>query len=76
MRRIDELHLQYPFAGSRMMRDLLRGEGYFIGRKHVATLMRTMGIEAVYRKPSTTRRHAAHPIYPYLLRNVAIERPN
>ena len=76
MRRIDELHLERPFAGSRMMRDLLKGEGHFIGRKHVVTLMKTMGIEALYRKPNTSRRHAAHPIYPYLLRNLAIERPN
>jgi putative transposase len=76
MRRIDELHLEHPFAGSRMMRDFLKGEGHFIGRKHVATLMRTMGIEALYRKPNTSRRHAAHPIYPYLLRGLTIERPN
>lgn len=76
MRRIDELHLEHPFAGSRMMRDLLKGEGHFIGRKHVATLMHTMGIEALYRKPNTSRRHAAHPIYPYLLKNLPIERPN
>ncbi len=76
MRRIDELHLEWPFAGSRMLRDLLKGEGYFVGRKHVATLMRTMGIEALYRKPDTSRRHGAHPIYPYLLRGVTIDRPN
>ena len=76
MRRIDELHLEHPFAGNRMMRDLLKGEGHFIGRKHVATLMRTMDIVALYQKPDTSRRHAAHPIYPYLLRNLPIERPN
>ena len=76
MRRIDELHLEHPFAGSRMMRDLLKGEGHLIGRKHVATLMRTMGIEALYPKPNTSGRHAVHPIYPYLLRNLTIERPN
>jgi len=76
MRRIDELHLEHPFAGSRMMRDFLKADGHFIGRKHVATLMRTMGIEALYRRPNTSRRHAAHPIYPYLLRNLTIERPN
>jgi putative transposase len=76
MRRIDELHLEHPFAGSRMMRDFLKGEGHFIGRNHVATLMRTMGIEALYRKPNTSRRHAAHRIYPYLLRKLTIERPN
>jgi putative transposase len=76
MRRLDELHLEHPFAGSRMLRDLLKAEGHFIGRKHVATLMKTMRIEALYRKPNTSRPHAAHPIYPYLLRNVTIERPN
>jgi putative transposase len=76
MRRIDKLHLELPFAGSRMMRDLLRGQVHFIGRKHVATLMRTMGIEALYLKPNTGRRHAAHPIYPDLLNNLPIERPN
>jgi putative transposase len=76
MRRIDELHLEHPFAGSRMMRDFLKGEGHFIGRKHVATLMRTMGIEALYCRPNTSRRHAAHAIYPYLLRRLTIERPN
>lgn len=76
MRRIDELHLEYPFAGSRMLRDMLRREGHVIGRKHVSTLMKKMGIEALYRKPNTSRRHAAHPVYPYLLRNLKIERPN
>jgi putative transposase len=55
MRRIDELHLDYPFAGSRMLRDLLRGEGVVIGRELVATLMRRMGIEAIYRKPNTSK---------------------
>lgn len=76
MRRIDELHLEFPFAGSRMLRDLLRREGFTVGRKHVATLMKKMGIEALYRKPNTSRRHAAHPVYPYLLRGLKIERPN
>ena len=76
MRRIDELHPDYPFAGSRMLRDMLRQEGQAIGRKHVSTLMKKMGIEALYRKPNTSRRHAAHPIYPYLLRNLKIDRPN
>lgn len=76
MRRLDELHLEYPFAGARMLRDMLRREGHTIGRKHVGTLMRKMGIEALYRKPNTSKRHAAHPVYPYLLRNLAIERPN
>ena len=76
MRRIDELHLNHPFAGSRMLRDLLNNEGYSVGRRHVAKLMKTMGIEALYRRPNTSRRHAAHPIYPYLLRNRVVERPN
>lgn len=76
MRRIDELHLEHPFAGSRMLRDMLRREGQQIGRKHVRTLMKKMGIEALYRKPNTSQRHAAHPIYPYLLRNLKIDRSN
>lgn len=76
MRRIDELHLDYPFAGARMLRDLLAQDGIWVGRKHVTTLMRRMGIEAIYRKPNTSRRHPKHPIYPYLLRNLKIDRPN
>ena len=76
MRRIDELHLDFPFAGSRMLRDLLRGEGVVIGRELVATLMRRMGIEAIYRKPNTSKAALGHKIYPYLLRGLAIERPN
>jgi len=76
MRRIDELHLELPFAGSRMLRDLLRQEGFKVGRKHVATLMRKMGIEALYRRPNTSRQHPENPVYPYLLRHLAITRPN
>lgn len=76
MRRIDELHLEHPFAGARMLRDLLRAEGHEIGRKHVGTLMRKMGIEALYRKPNTSRKHPKHPVYPYLLRGLTIERAN
>lgn len=76
MRRIDELHLQYPFAGARMLRDLLRQDGQTIGRRHVARLMRRMGITAVYRKPRLSFRHPAHTIYPYLLRDLTISRPN
>ena len=76
MRRMDELHLEFPFAGSRMLRDLLRNEGQPVGRQRIRRLMRQMGIEALYRKPNTSRRHAAHPIYPYHLRNLSIERPN
>ena len=76
MRRMDERHLEHPFAGSRMLRDMLKLEGHQIGRKRVCRLMKTMGIEALYRKPNLSRRHAAHPIYPYLLRNLKIDRPN
>ena len=76
MRRIDELHLEHPFAGARMLRDLLRQDGYAVGRKHVATLMRTMGMEALYRKANTSRRHPEHRIYPYLLRGLTVDRPN
>jgi len=76
MRRIDELHLEHPFAGARMLRDLLRHEGHPIGRKHVATLMRRMGIEALYQRANTSRRHPAHPVYPYLLRGLTIDTPN
>ena len=76
MRRMDELHLEYPFAGSRMLRDLIRNEGQPVGRQRIRRLMRQMGIEALYRKPNTSRWHAAHPVYPYLLRNLSIERPN
>ena len=76
MRRIDELHLEHPFAGSRMLRDILRREGLASGRRHVATLLRRIGIEALYRKPSTSRRHPGHPVYPYLLRGLAVTRPN
>jgi len=76
MRRMDELHLEHPFAGSRMLRDLLNREGHDVGRRHVATLMRRMGIEAIYRKKNTSRAHPGHRVYPYLLRKLAVDRPN
>ena len=76
MRRIDELHLQHPFAGSRMLRDLLRGEGVQIGRQRVITMMRRMEIEAIYRRPNTSKPAPEHRIYPYLLRGLAVDRPN
>jgi len=76
MRRIDELHLEYPFAGSRMLRDLLRGEGVAIGRQHVITMMRRMGIEAIYRRQNTSKPAPGHKIYPYLLRGLTVDRPN
>jgi putative transposase len=76
MRRIDELHLELPFAGSRMLRGLLAAEGCKIGRRHVKTLMRRMGIEALYRRPRTTKPEPGHKIHPYLLRGMTITRPN
>ena len=76
MRRMDELHLAYPFAGSRMLRDLLMAEGFTLGRLHVATLMKRMGIEALYRKPNTSKPAPGHQVYPYLLRKLPITRPN
>ena len=76
MRRIDELHLLYPFAGSRMLRDLLRQECVQVGRLHVATLMKRMRIEAIYRRPNTSKPAPGHKIYPYLLRKLAVTRPN
>jgi putative transposase len=76
MRRMDELHLEFPFAGSRMLRDLLRAEGIEIGRQHVATLMKRIGIEAIYRKPNTSKPAPGHKIYPHLLRKLLVTRPN
>jgi putative transposase len=76
MRRLDELHLNYPFAGSRMLRGLLWQQGLEVGRRHIKTLMRRMGIEAIYRKPNTSKPAPGHKIYPYLLRGMAVTRPN
>ena len=76
MRRMDELHLEFPFAGSRMLRDLLAAEGFTVGRLHVATLMKRIGLEALYRKPNTSKPAPGHQIYPYLLRKLPITRPN
>ena len=76
MRRIDELHLNFPFAGARMLRDMLKLEGMAVGRKHIGTLMAKMGVGAIYRKRNTSAPHPAHPIYPYLLRNLTVDRPN
>lgn len=76
MRRIDALHLEYPFLGSRQLRDCLRLEGHRIGRKRVRRLMRVMGIEAIYRRKNTSKRHPQHPVFPYLLRGLTIDRPN
>ena len=76
MRRIDELHLDYPFAGSRMLQTFLVREGYDVGRLHVATLMKRMGIEAIYRRPNTSKPAPGHTIFPYLLRKLPVTRPN
>ena len=76
MKLIDRLHLDYPFAGARMLRDLLALRGIQVGRRRVRTLMRRMGIEALYRKPNTSKKHPAHRVYPYLLRQLKVERPN
>jgi putative transposase len=76
MRRIDELHMDYPFAGARMMQGLLKQEGFSVGRKHTATLMKKMGIEALYRRPRTSKPGPGHKIYPYLLRQVKVTQAN
>jgi len=76
MRQMDKLHLEFPFAGSRMLRDLLAADGSKVGRRHVTTLMRKMGIEAVYRRPNTSKPAPGHKIFPYLLRGLTIGRPN
>jgi putative transposase len=76
MRRIDELHLDHPFAGSRMLRDLLCNEGLKVGRLHTRTLMKRIGIEAIYRRPNTSKPQPGHKIYPYLLRDLAVTKPN
>jgi putative transposase len=76
MRRIDALHLEHPFAGARMLRNFLRQEGIRIGRRHVATLMNKMGIEALYRRPNTRRKHPQNPVFPYLLRGLDITSAN
>jgi len=76
MRRIDELHLEFPFAGARILVRLLRREDIRVERRHVGTLMRRMGITALYCKPNTSRRHPKHKIWPYLLRNMTIDRAN
>src|ERR1019366_2017322 len=76
MRWIDELHLNFPFAGARRLHDMLKLEGVEVGRKHVRTLMERIGIAAIYRKRNTSAPHPAHPIYPYLLKNLTVDRPN
>ena len=76
MRQSDELHLDYPFAGSRMLQTFLVREGYNVGRLHVATLMKRMGIEAIYRRPTTSKPAPGHTVFPYLLRKLPVTRPN
>jgi len=76
MRRIDELHLEYPFYGSRRMAVVLRDDGRVVNRKRTQRLMRLMGLEAIYQKPNTSRPHPDHKVYPYLLRGLIIDRPN
>ena len=76
MKQIDRLHTEFPFAGARMLRGLLAADGGKIGRRHVKTLMRRMGIEALYRRPRTTKPEPGHKIYPYLLRGMEVSRPN
>jgi len=76
LRRLDALHLDYPFAGSRKLRLFLQAEGIEVGRRHVTTLMRLAGIETLYRRPRTTRKNPAHAVFPYRLRGLSIDRPN
>src|SRR5271156_4307058 len=76
MRQMDELHLAYPFYGSRRLAAALRRDGWLVNRKRVKRLMRVMGIEAIYQKPNTSLGHPDHKVYPYLLRGLIIERPN
>jgi putative transposase len=76
MRQIDELHLEFPFAGARMLRGLLAAKGSKVGRRHLKALMQRMGIEALYRRPRTSKPEPGHKIYPYLLRGIEITRPN
>jgi len=76
MRRIDELHLDYPFMGARMLRRQLQRDGVAVGRRHIATLMQRMGIEALAPQPGTSKRAPGHKIYPYLLRKLSIARSN
>jgi putative transposase len=76
MRRMDELHLEYPFMGSRQLQDQLNRRGFHVGRQHVGTLMKRMGMEALYRRPNTSRKHPQHKVYPYLLRGLKIDRAN
>ena len=76
MHRIDKLHMELPFAGSRMLQGLLVQDGFIVGRLHIVTLMKRMVIRALYRMPNTSKPALGHKIYPYLLRNLPVVRPN
>jgi putative transposase len=76
MRQLDELHLGFPFAGARMLSRLLAARGSKTGRRHIKTLMKRMGIAALYRRPRTTKPEPGHKVYPYLLRGLEVTRPN
>jgi putative transposase len=76
MRCIDELHLEHPFMGARMLRRMLVRQGFKVGRRHVSTLMQRMGVEALCPQPGTSKAHPGHKIYPYLLRRLAITQSN
>ena len=76
MRRIDELHLEHPFMGARMLRNQLHREGVHVGRRHISTLMQRMGVTALAPQPGTSKRTPGHKIYPYLLRKVVVTKPN
>ena len=76
MRRIDELHLEHPFMGARMLRNQLHREGVHVGRRHISTLMRRMGVTALAPQPGTSKRTPGNKIYPYLLRKVVVTKPN
>ena len=76
MRLIDDVHLQYPFYGSRWLRDWLGDRGQRVSRKRIQRLMRLMGLTTLYPRPRTSRPDPGHKVYPYLLRNLTVERPN
>ena len=76
MRKIDQLHTELPFYGARMLRDLLKPDGEQLGRKHVSTLIKKMGMEALYHKPNTSKKRPGHRIYPYLLNTLEISQSN
>jgi putative transposase len=76
MRKIDEVYMAHPYFGSRQMARFLRRQGYRVNRKRIRRLMRLMDMEAIYQKPNLSRPHPEHRVYPYLLRNLTVNRPN